>query len=63
MTAKEFSKINNLRDCERCCSTCRHGRDLLDDGIYQCVHGDLDDAPLSLYTDAAKVCDKWEKVT
>lgn len=60
MTAEQFKKANNLRDCEKCCATCRHGRDLLDDGVHQCVHGDLDD-PTGLFTYAEQVCDKWEE--
>ena len=59
MTAEQFKKANNLRDCEKCCATCRHGRDLLDDGVHQCVHGDVDDQK-GLFTYAEQVCDKWE---
>lgn len=59
MTAEQFKKANNLRDCEKCCATCRHGRDLLDDGVHACKHGDLDDKA-GMYTFAEQVCDKWE---
>ena len=59
MKAEQFKKANNLRSCGKCCATCRHGRDLLDDGVHQCVHDDLDD-PTDLYTDATDVCDQWE---
>ena len=58
MTADQFEKANNLRDCEKCCATCRNGRDLHDGGVHKCVHGDLDDR---MYTNAEQVCDKWEK--
>ena len=60
MTAGQFKKANNLRDCEKCCATCRHGRDLLDGGVYNCMHGDLDSPP-GMYTNAEQVCDKWGK--
>ena len=60
MTAEQFKKENHLRSCGKCCATCKHGRDLLDDGIHQCVHSDLKDERTGLYTDAAHVCDKWE---
>jgi hypothetical protein len=60
MTAEQFKKANNLRGCEKCCSTCRNGRDLLDDGVYQCVHVDVDKTK-GLFTYADQVCDKWEK--
>lgn len=60
MTAEQFKKENHLRICGKCCATCRHGRDLLDDGTFRCVHSDLKDERTGLYTDAALVCDKWE---
>ena len=60
MTAEQFKKENHLRICGKRCATCRHGRDLLDDGTHQCVHSDLKDERTGLYTDAALVCDKWE---
>jgi len=59
MTAEQFKKANNLRSCGRCCATCRHGRDLCDDGMYMCVHKDMDGD--SMYTDAESLCDKWEE--
>lgn len=62
MTSEHFKKENHLRICGKCCATCRHGRDLLDDGVHKCVHSDLDDERSPLYTYATDVCDKWDGI-
>ena len=58
MTVEEFKEKNNVRSCVKCCATCSHGRDLCDDGMYECAHKDLDGN--SMYTGAYSLCDKWE---
>lgn len=58
MTAEEFKDRYRVRECNRCCASCRHGRDLCDDGVCQCVHPKLDGD--SLYTSLDSVCDAWE---
>jgi hypothetical protein len=60
MTGKEFREIRKVRPCEKCCATCKHGRDLCDDGLYQCVHPDMAICGDYIYTDGTDVCDVWE---
>ena len=36
MTAEQFKKQNHLRECGRCCATCKHGSDLCYDGVHEC---------------------------
>ena len=57
MTAEQFKKENHLRECGRCCATCKHGSGLGYDGVHECklVEDDI------LCTEATDVCDKWEK--
>lgn len=59
MTAEEFKKANNFRQCERCCGNCRLWRDHMYEGDGDCVHPDVKDN--FLCTQADDVCDKWEK--
>lgn len=58
MTEDEFRKKFNVRMCDRCCASCRHGRDLCDDGAYDCVHPKLDGD--NIIVSAESVCDAWE---
>ena len=60
MTGKEFRVIRKVRPCEKCCATFKHGRDLCDDGMYQCVHPDMAICGDYIYTDGTDVCDVWE---
>ena len=58
MNEKEFREKHNVRQCEKCCGNCAHGRDLCDDGMSQCVHPDLGDE--SIITSLDDVCDAWK---
>lgn len=58
MTCGEFRKRYNVREVERCCATCRHGRDLCDDGAYECHHADMEGDYILNF--AEDVCDVWE---
>lgn len=63
MNGKEFREKNNVRQCERCCGNCAHGRDLCSDGASECIHPDIDDAfPTrgSIITSLDDVCNAWE---
>ena len=59
MTGPDFKEKMRLRMCEKCCATCKHGRDLCDDGAYDCVHPHLDGD--FIITSAECVCDAWER--
>lgn len=59
MKVEEFKKKHNLGECDKCCATCRHGRDLCDDGVSECVHPDLEGD--SMITDMHDVCNAWER--
>lgn len=59
MTADEFRKAYNCRQCEKCCANCRHGIDHMYDGCVDCVHPDVKDEHMISGTE--DVCDKWEK--
>lgn len=54
----EFVKKFRLRHCEKCCWSCKHGIDLCNDGVYECVHPCLNGK--SILTLSANVCDAWE---
>lgn len=60
MLEDEFRKKFNVRMCEKCCATCRHGRDLCDDGAYNCLHPLIREEGESILTSAESVCDAWE---
>ena len=59
MTGMEFKEKMRVRMCEKCCATCKHGRDLCDEGAYDCVHPCLEGD--SIVTSAEDVCYAWEK--
>ena len=59
MTEKEFRRRFSVRMCAKCCATCKYGRDLCDDGAYDCVHPHLDGD--NMVTSAEDVCDAWER--
>lgn len=59
MTEQEFREEFSVRTCGKCCATCKHGRDLCDDGVYDCVHPALEGD--SILTSAECVCDAWER--
>lgn len=63
MTEKEFREKFSVRMCDKCCATCRHGRDLCDDGAYDCVHPLLEGGTVTdcIVTSAEFVCDAWER--
>lgn len=48
-----------VRQCDKCCATCKHGRDLCDDDVYDCVHPKLEGD--YIVTSSSYVCDAWEK--
>lgn len=58
MTASQFKKAYNCRQCEKCCGNCRHGSDVGDDGIYECLHPD---AERGTYVGESDVCNGWEQ--
>lgn len=58
MKEKEFIEKHNVRTCGKCCATCKHGRDLCTDGVYDCVHPDLEGE--SIIVSSESVCDAWE---
>ena len=58
MTGEEFKKKHNVRTCGKCCATCKHGRDLCDDDVYNCVHPEMDGD--YAVTFSSYVCDAWE---
>jgi len=58
MTTFEFKKKFNLRTCEKCCSNCKHGHDLMDEGMSECTHPKMDGD--TIITAMEDVCDVWE---
>lgn len=61
LTANQFREKNIVVPCQRCCASCKHGVDMMDDGCYQCKHPSLKDGEL-LYTSMSDVCVAWEKI-
>ncbi len=59
LSAKQFKEKYIVCQCQKCCATCKHGRDLCDDGCYQCKHPALDDDDM-LFTSESMVCVAWE---
>ena len=59
LSAKQFKEKYIVCQCQKCCATCKHGRDLCDDGCYQCKHPALDDDDM-LITSESRVCTAWE---
>lgn len=59
LSAKQFKEKYIVCQCQKCCATCKHGRDLCDDGCYQCKHPALDDDD-RLFTSESMVCIAWE---
>lgn len=59
MTDEEFKDRYRVRICNRCCASCKHGRDMCDDGAYYCVHPALEGE--SIIVSSESVCDAWEK--
>lgn len=57
MTGKQFREKFKVRMCTKCCATCIYGRDLCDDGAYNCVHPELEGE--CIVTSAEDVCDAW----
>jgi hypothetical protein len=60
ISSEEFEKSFGVRQCPRCCGTCRHGRDMCNDGCYRCKHPTLKEDDV-LYTSADSVCSAWEQ--
>lgn len=58
MTENEFREKFMVRQCDKCCATCKHGRDLCDDDVYNCVHPKLEGD--YIITSSSYVCDAWE---
>lgn len=58
LTEEQFKEKYLLRQCEKCCATCKHGVDMCDDGCYWCKHPLVKDD--SLYTSESMVCAAWE---
>ena len=54
MTAEQFKRHFDVRECEKCCATCKHGVDMCDDGLFWCKHPLVKDE--SLYTSECKTC-------
>ncbi len=58
MTAEEFRDKYHVRDCDKHCGNCRHGTDLMCDGMYNCHHEKVDGG---MFVYDGDVCDCWEK--
>lgn len=60
MTEGKFRKKYNVRQCEKCCGNCAHSIDLMDDGMFNCVHPHLKNVGECLLVRESDVCDLWK---
>lgn len=56
MSEQQFREKFKVRTCTKCCANCLYGRDLCDDGMYNCVHPELEEPILNYGED---VCNGW----
>ena len=59
MTANQFRRHFDVRNCPQSCGTCKYGADLCDDGTYECKHPAIEDD--RLFTSEGQTCWAWEQ--
>lgn len=62
MPEEEFRKKFHVRQCKKCCGTCAHSIDCMDDGVYNCVHPHLKSVGEYLLVRESDVCDLWREL-